>query len=333
MKAKKRNRKVSSVWWINVVRRYQRRRLDGLLPANEFHALMMRERARADRSDDCFSLVVFDTENPRSGNVPVSSLVPVLQSRLRTSDEAGWFDERRVGIVLPYTRVAGATKVAKDISAAVSQPSQRLAFKVYVYPSHVMPEGRGRAEPSVRVQVPENSQLEEVLAEQVAQGSESDARIPVAHELAAGELAQIESMEDVLGHGIPFWKRSLDVVLCLIALTILSPLFAALTVFIKIVSPGPIFFRQERIGYQGRMFTCWKFRTMKLNADTQIHQQHFTQLMGEDRPMQKLDTKHDARLIPLGKVIRLTGIDELPQIINVLRGEMSFIGPRPCIPV
>lgn len=114
------------------------------------------------------------------------------------------------------------------------------------------------------------------------------------------------------------------------------PFFAAATllvsVFLVLVSPGPIFFRQERIGYMGRKFVLYKFRTMRMNAETASHRAHFSELVRSNRPMQKLDAKRDTRLVPGGWLLRASGLDELPQIINVLRGEMSIVGPRPCIP-
>jgi lipopolysaccharide/colanic/teichoic acid biosynthesis glycosyltransferase len=131
---------------------------------------------------------------------------------------------------------------------------------------------------------------------------------------------------------LPAWKRGLDLAFCCAAL----PFFAAATFFITVLmsvaSPGPIFFKQERVGYMGRRFRLYKFRTMHVGADTANHQVYFTSLMTSNLPMQKLDAKGDARLIPLGWLIRALGLDELPQMINVLRGDMSVVGPRPCIP-
>jgi len=101
--------------------------------------------------------------------------------------------------------------------------------------------------------------------------------------------------------------------------------------FIKIVSPGPVLFKQKRIGHMGNSFRCLKFRTMAVNADTGIHQKHLHQLMNSNQPMKKLDGADDARLIPGGLWLRSLGVDELPQLINVLRGEMSLVGPRPCV--
>jgi lipopolysaccharide/colanic/teichoic acid biosynthesis glycosyltransferase len=97
-------------------------------------------------------------------------------------------------------------------------------------------------------------------------------------------------------------------------------------------SRGPVLFRQRRVGYKGKEFTCYKFRTMQADAETRPHCDHFRQLTQSEVPMTKLDAQSDPRLIPLGSLLRVTGLDELPQIINVLRGEMSFVGPRPCIP-
>ena len=104
---------------------------------------------------------------------------------------------------------------------------------------------------------------------------------------------------------------------------------AALT---AIMSPGPIFFRQERVGYRGQKFSLYKFRTMHVRAETASHQTHFAELVRSNTPMQKLDARGDSRLVPGGWLLRASGLDELPQIINVLRGEMSIVGPRPSIP-
>jgi lipopolysaccharide/colanic/teichoic acid biosynthesis glycosyltransferase len=103
-------------------------------------------------------------------------------------------------------------------------------------------------------------------------------------------------------------------------------------ILIKIVSPGPSLFRQERIGCRGKPFTIFKFRTMVVNADTGVHQGHLNRLMDSNAPMKKLDAAGDPRLIPCGLMLRSLGLDELPQIFNVIRGEMSLVGPRPCVP-
>jgi lipopolysaccharide/colanic/teichoic acid biosynthesis glycosyltransferase len=102
--------------------------------------------------------------------------------------------------------------------------------------------------------------------------------------------------------------------------------------WIALVSKGPVFYCQERIGFRGKRFTMFKFRSMKVCAETGAHESHFTHLIESDAPMTKLDAVGDSRLIPLGAFLRAAGLDELPQILNVIRGEMSLVGPRPCTP-
>ena len=131
---------------------------------------------------------------------------------------------------------------------------------------------------------------------------------------------------------VPLWKRGIDIVCCLLALPILAICTFLMTIVTKIVSPGPVFFRQERIGYQGRRFRIYKFRTMSVGADTSVHQSYCKDLISTNAPMVKMDARGDSRLIPGGWLLRASGLDELPQLINVLRGEMSLVGPRPCIP-
>jgi lipopolysaccharide/colanic/teichoic acid biosynthesis glycosyltransferase len=129
----------------------------------------------------------------------------------------------------------------------------------------------------------------------------------------------------------PLWKRVLDVACILLFLPVLLPAGVIIAIFIKLVSPGPAFFRQQRVGLFGRKFMCLKFRTMKINADDSVHQAHLKQLIASNRPTGKLD-KCDSRLIFGGLLLRTMGADELPQLLNILRGEMSLVGPRPCTP-
>jgi exopolysaccharide production protein ExoY len=131
---------------------------------------------------------------------------------------------------------------------------------------------------------------------------------------------------------VPSWKRVLDIVFILAGAILWAPVCLIIGILIKIVSPGPILFQQERVGHTGKMLRCLKFRTMSVNADTGVHQKHLTQLMTSNQPMKKLDGAGDTRLIPGGLWLRSLGLDELPQLMNVLRGEMSMVGPRPCVP-
>jgi lipopolysaccharide/colanic/teichoic acid biosynthesis glycosyltransferase len=132
--------------------------------------------------------------------------------------------------------------------------------------------------------------------------------------------------------GLPRGKRALDIGLILLAAPILLPLAVLIGIIIRLVSKGPILFQQERVGYLGEKFMCLKFRTMFVGADSVSHQGHLYQLISSDGPMIKMDEHGDSRIILFGRWLRSSGLDELPQLINVLRGEMSLVGPRPCLP-
>lgn len=132
--------------------------------------------------------------------------------------------------------------------------------------------------------------------------------------------------------GLPLWKRILDFAVILFLLPGALLIGFSIAMLVKCGSRGPVLFRQRRIGFKGREFTCYKFRTMLVDADISAHKGHTTHLIRNGGAMIKLDAGNDPRLIPLGAALRATGLDELPQLINVLRGEMSFVGPRPCVP-
>lgn len=136
---------------------------------------------------------------------------------------------------------------------------------------------------------------------------------------------------------IPVWKRIFDIVVSLFALIVLFPIFILIGTLIKTVSPGPSFFRQNRVGCGGAVFNLYKFRTMKSEADPDIHKQYLSRLIESCKenknsgdPMTKLN--NDTRIIKFGNFLRASGLDELPQLLNVLMGQMSLVGPRPAIP-
>jgi exopolysaccharide production protein ExoY len=130
---------------------------------------------------------------------------------------------------------------------------------------------------------------------------------------------------------VPRWKRALDLTCIILTLPLMLPVGLLIALLIKIVSKGPVLFQQERIGYRGQSFMCLKFRTMAVGADSLVHRTHLKGLIGSNSPMTKMDLQGDGRLIPFGLLLRSTGLDELPQVINVVRGEMSLVGPRPCM--
>ncbi len=134
-------------------------------------------------------------------------------------------------------------------------------------------------------------------------------------------------------------KRAFDVVVASLLLAISSPLFLLVALLIKLDSRGPVFYRQERIGENGQPFTMLKFRSMVQDADPRVHEAYVTDLIRRNvSPSQApgggravLKQQGDPRVTRVGRILRKTSIDELPQLVNVLRGEMSLVGPRPAL--
>ena len=133
------------------------------------------------------------------------------------------------------------------------------------------------------------------------------------------------------GGSYPVVKRVFDVVMSLAALLLLSPVIMLVAAAIRLDSPGPIVFRQTRLGKNGRPFTFYKFRSMYHRSDSSVHQRFVKGLInGDTTNTYKLSS--DKRITSVGQFIRKTSIDELPQFLNVLKGDMSLVGPRPPIP-
>lgn len=126
-------------------------------------------------------------------------------------------------------------------------------------------------------------------------------------------------------------KRMFDIVIASVAIIILSPLLILIAMLIRLTSPGPVLYGHERVGYNGRSFRCWKFRSMVTDADRALARH----LAASPSARREWDETHklreDPRITPLGQILREKSIDELPQLFNVLRGEMSLVGPRPVV--
>lgn len=154
-----------------------------------------------------------------------------------------------------------------------------------------------------------------------------------------GALPVITLFREPLSDVSRFVKRASDIVIALIAVILLSPLWLIIALLIKLESRGQIIFKQERVGMDGRIFLFYKFRTMKVNNDDAVHREYLqkyisgeeeTNFGDEEKPVFKL--KDDSRVTKIGKHLRRLSLDELPQLLNVLRGDMSVVGPRPPIP-
>ena len=165
---------------------------------------------------------------------------------------------------------------------------------------------------------------EQQLCEPPARQGESRSAAGIGNGEVAGDLLAKCS------RGVPPWKRVFDIAAIGAALPVWLPVMLIVMLAVRLSSKGPIFFKQRRVGYAGRSFMIYKFRSMRVNAETLSHESYFERLMRQGVPMAKLDAAGDPRIIPWGRFLRAVGLDELPQIFNVLRGEMSLVGPRPC---
>lgn len=317
--------------------------LSSVQPRERFRVILERERVRADRNRHQFSMIIFEVSEPEVDSTQVQHLARVLTNRIRLSDQAGWFDGHRIGVLLPDTSPDGAWKLAEDVRQAMAAKASSPECTVYTYPSKwffddnehssqlhfadLSPEWRTKTAGSFSMSTKHADSLNTDFATQECPAN-----------IRPNCRASAQGLEPFFVRPLPAWKGVMDIVGALIALVVLSPLLLLVALIIKTVSQGPVFFKQQRAGYAGRTFGMLKFRTMRVNVDSSVHQQHVAKLInGSGRndasskmPMTKLD--NDEQIIPFGKILRKTCLDELPQLINVLRGEMSLVGPRPPIP-
>ncbi|MEI6654905.1 MAG: sugar transferase [Verrucomicrobiota bacterium] len=128
------------------------------------------------------------------------------------------------------------------------------------------------------------------------------------------------------------WKRGLDLGCIVLSLPLILPLMVLIALWIKLCSRGPALVRQRRIGRNGKPFVLYKFRSMEMHSGIDRQKAYVRSLIRADRPLIKRELVCDSPLIAGGCLLRASGLDELPQLLNVLRGEMSLVGPRPCLP-
>lgn len=127
------------------------------------------------------------------------------------------------------------------------------------------------------------------------------------------------------------YKRSLDVAASCVTIVLLSPVLASVAIMVKFCDGGPVFFRHRRIGFGGQTFECLKFRTMKIDAELRLQEWLVKNPVAAEEWSATQKLKNDPRLTPIGKSLRRSSLDELPQLFNILRGDMSLVGPRPVV--
>lgn len=268
----------------------------GLHTSHEMTRILKRERDLAARFEGCFSMLVLTAQDSRSPWSTWTPLIPAMRRRLRSSDEVGWLDDRhmQIGVVMHRTPAKDAWCVADDLLAAIPPIAPHPTCEVRYFPSEASHEDRLPREESM---------------------PKLDGARPVL------------PMERLFVVKLPLSKRCLDIVLAGTALLLLSPLLLLIAAAVKLTSSGPVIYSQPRRGMGGRCFVIHKFRSMTVGSDQK--QAWLLSFNEQDGPAFKM--KNDPRVTTIGQFLRKTSLDELPQLWNVLVGDMSLVGPRPLI--
>ncbi len=292
--------RINSLWKPSFIAARDKEGRHGIYSEPVLEKILQYERSRADREGGFFSVVLFKLEGNDASN---ERLITILKNSTRLIDHVGWYEKDIVCVVLTATELKGARLFAEKIENVVETEYRNGKRPIYSYELFRYPDTH-----------------------------KGDGETDVFTIYKGNKLRINEELMSSFTMDIPGWKRYLDIFGALVGLIVLSPLFLSLAVYIKLVSKGPVLYKQTRVGYKGRDFTFLKFRTMRQDNDVNSHSSHVTSLVtNSDVPMEKLDD-HDPRIIPGGKILRKACVDELPQFWNVLRGDMSLVGPRPCIP-
>jgi lipopolysaccharide/colanic/teichoic acid biosynthesis glycosyltransferase len=319
-----------------------RREFHNIHSRKTFAKILDREIARVHRSSLRFSVVNFNFGNNEKSSVFLRHLVNLLSKRLRLTDDMGWIDDEHIGVLLYNTNSTDAYGFAKNIQETLASKTSLLDYEIFIYPQNDQQKDGWDQNRHQNFDIGTNKSADtELKASQASfQNLKGNPLLPIRYSNSNAKKEYAESVQRIkllYRRKMPIWKRCLDILGAVFGLAISFPLFILISAIIKIVSPGTVLFKQERIGYGGTKFTFLKFRTMKMKADTSVHQRYLsglingsTECTGSDGAMAKMDADNP-QIIPFGRILRKTYLDELPQLINVLRGEMSLIGPRPPI--
>ena len=253
-------------------------------------------------------LVLISGENFHvdSSDKLVSNLVSAISSTTRETDVLGWYERdvtlgllmTEIGVVDPSTINTIIEKISTAVQKAVSPEKYRQLTLTY-----------------------------RVFPHEVSKPSGKDGDFVLYPDLSRRQASPT--------HG-RILKRVIDVCGSLLAIFIFLPAFAIIALLVKLTSKGPILFCQKRVGRYGKEFNFYKFRTMYVDNDPNIHREYVAKLIAGDRDSAQgrgvYKLVNDPRVTPLGRLLRRTSLDELPQFVNVLRDDMSLVGPRPPLP-
>jgi lipopolysaccharide/colanic/teichoic acid biosynthesis glycosyltransferase len=270
-----------------------------------FRDAVLRERRRAERSGERFAVLLLDRGDDFPCADPWDTVVPAVAAVTRDTDAVGWLDEGAVlGLLLPEIgedawAVQVLQRLQRELAACIGDCAL-AALSIRLYTNRAESAADARAVPSVDL--------------------------------------LLEGFAEARGHPLrDAAKRALDIAGSLALLALFAPLFLGICAAVKWTSPGPVLFRQVRIGRRGEPFTMLKFRSMLAGAGHDLHQQYVTWFITASGKQPRngdevFKLTQDPRITPVGRFIRRTSLDELPQFLNVLRGDMSLVGPRPPLP-
>lgn len=284
-----------------------------ILSESRFHSVLTLERRRAERSRKLFVLVLLDAyrENGSAART-LNGAIRAVAKVTRETDLIGWYREDVMAGVI-FTEV-GEDNKAEVLETLRNKIRTTLVDNLGVAKAdqiamsvHIFPEDWSASHPN---------------------WSADSKLYPDLHSRVTDKKVQMGM------------KRIMDIAGSAALLLVLLPLLAIIALIIKLTSKGPVLFKQERLGMFGARFKCLKFRTMYVDCKSEIHQNYAKQFISGKTDEQKQDgdapsvykIANDPRVTPIGRFIRKTSLDELPQFWNVLRGEMSLVGPRPPVP-
>ncbi len=282
-----------------------------MLDKQSFQRMIALERKRSDRSGKQFLLMLVDFGHalPREHNSQaLKEMLSAISLTTRETDVIGWYkDDSVIGVLFIEINVDEPTTIQATMMARLSETLRTnlsgRQFNQVSISFHLYPEDWDHKE--------QDRKSNPVLYPDLVQRSQER------------KVSRIS-------------KRVMDIVGSIAALLVLSPVFAIIAVCVKLTSEGPIIFRQRRLGQFGKSFEFLKFRSMYANNDLTLHQSFIKDVIrgsydgnaaGTGEPVYKMTD--DPRITPLGRFLRRTSLDELPQFVNVLKGDMSLVGPRP----
>jgi lipopolysaccharide/colanic/teichoic acid biosynthesis glycosyltransferase len=273
---------------------------DGLLSRTAFLRMVQREKRRTDRSHSALSLALLTVD--ADGGSSVQDMLEKVSTMVRETDYITATDDQCIAILLPDTGEVGLRCFLDKVALSRS----------------------GKGADAVGATYPDAA-FDRLIAERLG--------TPRSRHAVEADEPSVVRLHGYAG------KRALDVLGAMVALVLLSPVMLVVALVIKLTSPGAVIFRQTRVGQGGAPFAMYKFRSMRTDVDDRAHREFVASLIdgklppsGNGTTAGQFKMKADPRITAIGRLIRKTSIDELPQFYNVLIGDMSLVGPRPPVP-